>query len=1578
MDFSVDKKKIIEEKIKRWKNKLIDLSKRNRLLNFKPTKASTVRIIDELPPEVFHQLINEEKAMKLLPHSSSSSENDNAEADKVEEHVPFQAQEFQSYDKESLEEKHSDTNLQTNLTEKGLDKNLLRIYSIANSVMEEQGYNALFLAVGFIEWYESEDSEVPLYSPIMLLPVELSRKNVKSPFLLTYTEEPPILNPAMIYKLERDFGIKLNGLADEIENVEPLVIFEKIQKAIAHCKRWKVLNDIYLGLFSFEKFMMFKDLEVNLECLSGHKIIEGICVPGANKEVSIESVCSDDEIEQETAPLNTFQVLDADSSQQRAIVAVKRGSNLVIEGPPGTGKSQTIANIIAECLVAGKKVLFVSQKMAALEVVKSRLEKRGVGEFCLELHSRKSNKRKVIEQLAASMKATKNLDHDHDVELGRLQEAKGELNAYVKALHAPLSSMGITPYKAMSFMSRKEGVKELRFVFKDVFGWSREKYDAVVDAFNVLQNALSAVNNPLTHAWRLSTLTDLSYENKIKIQETGEGLLKLTDELAGEASKLAGGVSFKFSSSLTEVEALLEFVNLLLQQKGARTEILKSDGWNECSDLAQEIISTVDSFQKLSAEVTQKYDIKLIDEDVGALLDHYRNYSKKPLFFVSSSYWKERKVIRKLLRSQKSPSFIELIKDLEQINQCRLVALKIDSLLEQGNKYFGDYWKGRNTDANALKDFSDWMVSFRHFVVRGMVDEAFVSQEQLGRVDKEQVAGQLKAVTALASKFQIALYTFVDLTSSHRWDVTIKKDTFAEIRVILVGMLEGLDVVASWLTYQTALRQCEKLGQADFLQLMMEVGIQHNALTVTFQCQFFRCWIDAALSERPVLKRLDRLSHEKLLASFREMDRKQLELAKLRIRHLLSGNYDASWESSAGSERGILEREARKQRAHKPLRVLFNEVPNLLLKLRPCLMMSPLSVAQFLPPALFHFDVVIFDEASQVPPEDAIGAIMRGSQIVVAGDSKQLPPTTFFQTAVITPEDNEEDFVDYLPDDLDSILDECAVSGFTKTMLEWHYRSRHESLIAFSNKNYYGFRLNTFPNSGDGAASGIKFNYKPSNVYKKGGVNTDEALEVAQRVMQHFRETPELSLGIGTFSIKQKYAIEDALETMRRQDPSLEEHFSLDKAEHFFIKNLESIQGDERDVIFISVGYGKDLAGKLSMNFGPINQIGGERRLNVLVTRAKCRLEVFSSIKGADFDLTKTESSGVHLLKEYLDFAELGEKVLIRDISVGGGAESDSEFEEAVFDELARNGIQCHKQVGCSGYRIDMAVLDAGSPGRYVLGIECDGATYHDSITARDRDRLRQAVLEDLGWRIYRIWSTDWFRNRKHEVERLLQAVNDAREAKFAKKASIHYEFEISYRKNSDKKPVEATDKVHSYVVTTVQRCGATEDFYVARIQRIAEVYAKVVDCESPIHIDVARKRVIEHWDLTSVKSRIEEILTKVEALALREKLFKQKSDFLWSAKDKEVVVRSRDVDGINKSIELIAPEEILASIQLVLKKEHSLPQDELFAQAAYSLGFNKLSEDMKAHIKKIFSKYSKEGMFSEIDGRIKRAVQII
>ncbi|MFB0919316.1 MAG: AAA domain-containing protein, partial [Oscillospiraceae bacterium] len=707
-------------------------------------------------------------------------------------------------------------------------------------------------------------------------------------------------------------------------------------------------------------------------------------------------------------------------------------------------------------------------------------------------------------------------------------------------------------------------------------------------------------------------------------------------------------------------------------------------------------------------------------------------------------------------------TYLSLLSSIQILETLKNTALRIEESEKTLIAHYQFFYKGLNTEWDTIRSALIWSASFRKQVEKLKLNTAFVETVCSGKISSDIYKDAILQLEATINNLDCEFHWYLGLFNNHD---SFKLLTLPALQDRLVSCLNGLSLLEEWIDFRTARENCKAEGLADCIVKIEELHIEASKIIPVFKKRFFRLWLDAILPEYPAVLNFRRRMHENAIDEFARLDKIQFEIAKARIRSKLINELPSLQRFTSGvDEISILKRELGKQRRIMPIRKLFREIPNLLLTLKPCLMMSPLSVSLFLEAETYQFDTVIFDEASQVCTENAIGAISRGKQVIIAGDSKQLPPTNFFSVSTSSDGDFDDDDDEY--DDtgaFESVLDEAGL--LPERTLLWHYRSRHEHLIAFSNAKIYKNNLITFPANIDKVPdNGVEYIFVRDGFYDRGGKkgNVKEAQKAAEMVFEHFRKYPRRSLGVITFGEVQQLAIDTAIREIRLRNQNFESFFKEDSDEPFFIKNLENVQGDERDTIIFSIGYAKDAAGVFRMNFGPLSKSGGERRLNVAITRAKYNVKLIGSIMPTDIDIDKISSDGPKLLRAYIDFAINGAESLVREVTEFDVTEHDSPFEEAVYNYLDRKGYKVATQVGCSGYKIDMAVKHPTLSGVYVLGVECDGATYHSARTARERDRLRQEVLENMGWSIYRIWSTDWIKDPVKEGENLVAAINEA------------------------------------------------------------------------------------------------------------------------------------------------------------------------------------------------------------------------
>jgi very-short-patch-repair endonuclease len=745
-------------------------------------------------------------------------------------------------------------------------------------------------------------------------------------------------------------------------------------------------------------------------------------------------------------------------------------------------------------------------------------------------------------------------------------------------------------------------------------------------------------------------------------------------------------------------------------------------------------------------------------------------------------------------------------------------------------------------------------------------------------------------------------------------------------------------------------------------------------------------WINNLYSMDLRLGRFRRENHEQLIAEFRYLDQELIHLASNRVIEAANSRKPQDVLIQAtDSEVNTLLKEASKKRRLMPIRNLLQKIPHILPRIKPCMLMSPISVSQFLDSEAMKFDVVLFDEASQIVPEDAICSIFRGRTIVVAGDNKQLPPTSFFQKSLLDDVDWDEATDDEI-EVFDSILDECLGIGLPVKTLRWHYRSRHENLIAFSNNYFYDGTLVTFPSAEANHNSlGVKLAYVPTGIYDRGGKrnNIKEAEVVADLVFEHFKQYPKKTLGVVTFSIAQMETVEDAIDRRLNENPEFEQFFREDRLEGFFVKNLENVQGDERDVIMFSVGYGKDATGQMAMNFGPLNKPGGERRLNVAVTRAREKTIMVTSIRASDIDLNATKAAGVAILHHYLDYAEKGPDSLELKESKAGYV---SLLEEDVAEEIRAMDYKVDTQVGCSDYRIDIGVIDPANPGRYLIGVECDGPTYRSSTSARDRDRLREQVLNRLGWKIHRIWAPAWVARRESEARKLKEALQQAcqqpekiaekvpkeeprKDENVRKETVVKVQFGglekigVPYKVHTLKATYEKHIKVPitKYPYTQIQK---NEFHFPTNRSQQTRLLAELVKAEGPIHFDYAVDRLADAWGLRRTSPKIAQAVKEaMEPLIREHKITVRNGEFLWPVDIIDVPVRVpvANAPESKRRPEHIPPEEIENAMKQIAQYSLGIGSESLITETAKVFGFTHSREKIKEIMTSTYQKLIRE-----------------
>lgn len=1612
-----------EGRVEHWKQQLLDLTLRNRLLNFRETKRTVPLICPD--PEHLEDELSLQTAFALKPQSKLMAGADPRSLALQERQ--FADDPLMTHLVEELRAKR----LRSSLTEAEHARRLLELYRRARMEMEESGANTLYLALGFLEWKETSDSDRTHLAPILLIPVTLERKSVQQGFSLRRYDDDPIINVTLLELLKRDFELEIPGVnppPEDEKGVDVARVFRRFQEAVKNLRGWEVHREVWLAQFSFNKFLLWKDLNDRVDALTKHPVVDHLVNrAGQPFPEAIEGI-REEELDEKVGCGEVFCPVSADSSQLAAIIAAARGKNFVLHGPPGTGKSQTITNLIAHCLALGKRVLFVAEKRAALDVVHHRLSQIGLAPFCLELHSNKAGKADVLRQFGEALDfGARHTPEEWGHLAEKLEATRSELNAYAKALHRRYPN-GLSAYHCYSWLIARPAETaasspEIELRLDGIEEHSRAYFEGLQKLCDDLRirgsesrlsraakDALKPVGaTAWTPAWEDDVLAGAK-----TLRSKAEAFCKLLRKVG----EFFGDDFEKLTKN--RLEALVDLCARLVDAPELPKEFVEDGEWEEFRKRAEEWVAAGRRRDAARKALAGFHLESVLTLDLDGLKERHAALTKKEGLLTRIRTWFLLKPVRKAREKGASKWKIagadEFFRDAEELVVNHRTVAEAN---ESAARRLGDaFW----ADGEADWDEVEKRLDFGNHLDR-LIAEIAGNDDERQRGLRSR-AGQLLAESRETADAGAARQLFAQLAvdweeMGHAEDVWKKRIDFQDsVPLMHAGHVESLLEIVdrlkrhksdlqNWCRWQQSCREAKAAGLEPLLALVESEALPLSGLRDAFEKAYRENFIWRLRNLSEVLRNFWGDEHQSRIERFRELDEQFTRATAAMVVARLASELPSARgdDCPPRTELGTLQRERVKRARHKPVRKLLSEIPNIAPKLKPCFLMSPLSVAQYLDAGQDNFDIVVFDEASQIPVWDAIGAIARGKQMIVVGDPKQLPPTNFFDRG-----DGDGSAIDDgTIVDLESILDECRGSGVPGYYLRWHYRSRREGLIAFSNRHYYENKLYTFP--APHSEAGVRLVPVPDGFYDKGKSRTNraEAEAVVAEVLRRLKDPEKAreSIGIVTFSQAQQTLIMDRLDEARREHPEIEGHFGEDAEEPVFVKNLENVQGDERDVILFSICYGPDEAGRVSMNFGPLNRDGGERRLNVAITRAKREVVVFSTLRSEQIDLSRTRARGAEQLKAYLEYAERGPRALAAAIDSAEQDEFDSMFESEVAEFLRKEGFTVHTRIGCSGYRIDLGIVSPDKPGRYILGIECDGARYHRTATARDRDRLRQSVLEGLGWRIHRIWSTDWWRNREQAEKSLIETVNRAlEESKLtdesgngnsgaATSGPVYPSHEDSSASEVRESPpiasrdegsgpapyagnaaiAESPARVMDYPKVDLRPQTPQEQFYEPEAGfAIKRQLERIITAEGPIIEGLLLKRAADEWDFSRIGPRIREIFAKhlPEALA---KTRQQGQAVYWprelSPDDYQICRVPTEQEESRRKIDEIPLEEIQNAALGILERYISYPKEDLLREVAKKFGIGRLTGNTADHLEQALQRLFDRGAIAEENGTV-------
>jgi very-short-patch-repair endonuclease len=1586
----------IRQQLEDNQRELLDLSNRNRLISMPigSKNARIVQIFDELAVETFKKLIKEKKAFTFLPgqitkgkapepNGLHSPEGEDQEENPVEIPLP---DEDEIEATTGLAKRHTDLKLQTSLSPEALQRRLFDLYNESRTLIEEQGVNILYLAIGFLHWVDKTNGNTERTAPLLLIPVDLIRKSAAERFAIKWREEDLQENLSLAEKFRIELGLTLPTLSiDDPESFDLLDYFAKVQQSIASMPGWKVEADgMCLGFFSFAKFLMYRDLDASAwpadKSIVDHPLIRQLLLTNQAEEGLADVTIPPIDAERLDEAISTERldhIVDADSSQTIAIELVRTGRNLVIQGPPGTGKSQTITNIIATAVLDGKKVLFVAEKLAALEVVKRRLEKEHLGVLCLELHSNKARKADIAQDLKATWDLGKPAPGSLQFLNIDLEKHRTVLNKHPQQLHKPLALLQHSAFDFIGILAtngRPEG-RELGIIFAGAENWNEEQIRLYREQLKELQLRLTTVGDLSQHPWRgvrqttyFGTERQLFFEKIQEWTQQTQALQRVTSTIQTQLQLPAAELSVRHIQKLNRLAAWASVHPV---------EKLPSVGqsiWDEAGTTILAIAKNKAVYEMVVAETKGQVLSSIWKGNAASIRQQLVLHGQKWYKFIIGSYRKAMAQLQTELSVPLVKSYEEKLALVDTILKGQQAWEFIQAKDKLAREAFGTLWE--------LDDKAARLVAIAEWVQQG-AEEAFTAAERQAAYEAdrssmlaliEEHARHLQAYHTSQAFFENKLK--IDWTAYTAHKNGPENLTLSQGLALQESWLAHLDSVSDWVAYEKQLGICTHGPIAPLALLAKQGMIPANHLLVAFNRIWAHQCLEQVFKQEDSLASFDGAIHENRVEQFKQLDTQRLHLAKVKV---LDAHYVNIPEKRPVGMVGTVLAEANKQRNHKPIRKLLKEAGTVVQNLKPVFMMSPLSVAQYLEPGAIEFDILVIDEASQVHPVDALGAVARAKQIIVVGDDKQLPPTMFFSKMTSNNESiNEEDEVEegqVKAKELESILSLCNARGFHSTLLRWHYRSRHESLIAISNKRYYENKLFIVPSPWkENAGLGLK--WRPINgIYDRANTRSNpiEAKEVALAVLNHARHHSDKTLGVAGFSMSQQRAIQDEVEILRRKFPAeMESFFAQYPHEPFFVKNLENVQGDERDVIFLSVGYGKDAQGKMYQNFGPLNKVGGERRLNVLISRARKCCEVFCSITEQDIVTTEASREGVIGLKHFLQYARTG----IFDIAQA----HDNQRPKVELLALAlktaiekRFGWEVQTQVGIAGFFIDLAIIDPERRGRYVLGIEIDGMAYHGSPSSRDRDRLRPTLLESQGWFIHRLWSVDFFRRPDQELNKIKAAYEEALD--WLKEAESLEIVKPAEEQNVFFLQREQEEKAEFTVPYLVAKGIAipNQDPYALFPAQLAEIIHQILLIEAPIHLDELVTRMREQWGWSRAAERFRNHVGEGLTVLINRQTAAIEANFISLPEKALLKVRKRADDspvGTRKSAN-IPPSEIDLALKQVTDMAHSLSREEAAKEVSIALGFRSLSSDFRSIIEDRINWLLKHGQLIEVGGKL-------
>ena len=1495
-----------------WERKLLDFSLRNNLINCRLGRRVIPFVsfgIDKLEDEVF-----DGNDFSVIPYPKKQIEptetgmyDSRLQAADLEEMARTEAQ-----DNCRLISYHSQAEL---------DSALKFVYRASRNSLEENGANTLFLVLGMLKWYENEKSVVPRFAPILLMPVNILRKAGNN-YIIRTREEDIIINITLVELLRQQFKVNLNifnPLPKDEHGVDVKMILSAVRQSISEMSRWDVMEESLLGLFSFNKFVMWNDIHNNAEHLKENEVVRSL-MEGKVQLSGLDETVDARNADRVVQPSEFAIPVDVDSSQLEAVIESGNGKSFILYGPPGTGKSQTITNMIANALYHDKRVLFVAEKMAALEVVQRRLAKIGLDPFCLELHSNKVSKTHFLQQMQKALDVTRiKSPEDFEQASQQLFADRQQLIKYMENLHRKHSN-GYSLYDTISEYLSIDG-DEIGEGLPEGSNVTRAAMEQWAEQTVALDTVFDITGHPADHPLLDIAMKQYTFDNAERLKQLLQQYRKAYADLIAAYNVLpVKGL---------ETDAWLEWTDRLGKTVAAMPVINETLlQYNSDETTNQRLLAAAESGRKRDAarsELLRTCSPSLLQADMKQWQARWQQVNDKwflPKYFAKKNFMKEFSTYCPTAVFESIPATLKKVEDYQQLNAVTtssspMMQAMFGVLAQPDN----EQWDTIEPSLRYAPYLSKLLLSIEGGALNGNSPAQNNYRSKLNAQHSslyndfsrryEALKGIMAQIEQLVS---IGYATKERLTAvprlSERW-------------------LANMDKLKDWSQYTDRTAALYAQGLHCIPRYIVQKRVSARDASLAFRKGMLHRLTMQMVDKDEQLRMFNGLLFEKIIEKYRQETYAFQELTKKELYCRLAARIPSQTvAAAANSEMGILKRNIANGGRGTSIRKIIDQIPTLLPKLCPVMLMSPISVAQYIDMEGEKFDLVVFDEASQMPTSEAVGAIARGKALICVGDPKQMPPTSFFATQQV-----DEDEADI--DDMDSILDDCITLSMPGHYLSWHYRSKHESLIAFSNQQYYDGRLFTFPSVDDRERKVSLVQIE--GTYDKGRTrsNRAEAEAIVAEVLRRLAD-PEMSkrsIGIVSFSKVQQNLIEDILIEELAKQPELEAK-AFQSEEPLFIKNLENVQGDERDVILFSVGYGPDKSGNVSMNFGPLNNDGGERRLNVAVSRSRYEMIVYSTMRADQIDLKRSSAKGVEGLKRFLEFAANGTMNIPQ--SAISTAE-ESKLVNLVAKELEEHGYQVQTNVGRSNFKIDIAVVDPDDEQNYMLGILCDGKNYYETKTTRDREIVQPNVLNSLKWEVMRVWSVDWYENKEKVVSRILERIEGIRNKTLPPDVPVEETKPKAFNVEDEEKIDVAGTESAAYRHASFGNVPPKFSFDSATQNRIKEIVRQLVTEEQPVTHSYVKRRMA---DLMHMENpwRLDSLINDVlETCSCKWYPDLKQTTIFATEEDRTNYEGHRSLEG--REIEEIPIEELANAMHYLVEQQVSVPTKELKRLTAHLVG---------------------------------------